>query len=317
MSQMMLSRVAERVYWMARYLERAENTARIVNVYANLLLDLPRGVDLSWYTLIEINDSAEIFNERYKNRDERNVIKFMLADDINGSSMLSSLKMARENARTCRDVIPGDTWEMVNELKLFAEDNMQQGLNRGHRHEYLNSILKGCHQFSGLFANSMNKDAASEFIRLGRTLERADMATRILDAGATVVLSAEDASTNISQIVWGNVLRSLDAYQPYLRKERAPVNGAGVARFLLADENYPRTVMFSMNRLVHAVSRLPHNADARKIAMAIEKKISKYDDYNVLGENFREYMNDMQLELAKLHNCFAETWFLLEPETAD
>ncbi len=317
MSLMMLSRVAERVYWMARYLERAENTARMVKVYANLLLDLPRGVDLSWYTLVVINDSGEAFNERYKNRDERNVIKFMLADDTNGSSMLSSLKMARENARTCRDVIPADTWEMVNELKLFAEDNMQQGLNRGHRNQYLNNVLKACHQFSGLFANSMSKDAASEFIRLGRTLERADMATRIMDAGAAVVMSAEDASTNISQIVWGNVLRSLDAYQPYLRKERAPVNGADVTRFLLADEDYPRTVMFSMNRLVHALSRLPHNADARKIALAIERRIVRYDDYDVLGENFREFMNEMQLDLARLHDCFAETWFLLEPTTAD
>ncbi len=317
MSLMMLSRVAERVYWMARYLERAENTARMVKVYANLLLDLPRGVDLSWYTLVAINDSSEAFCERYKNRDERNVLKFILADDTNGSSMLSSLKMARENARTCRDVIPADTWEMVNELKLFAEDNIQQGLNRGQRNQYLNNILKACHQFSGLFANSMNKDAASEFIRLGRTLERADMATRIMDAGASVVLSAEDASTNISQIVWGNVLRSLDAYQPYLRKERAPVNGAGVTRFLLADEDYPRTVMFSMNRLIHAVSRLPHSADARKIALAIERRVVRYDDYDMQGEDFREFMNEIQLELAKLHNCFADTWFLLEPATAD
>jgi uncharacterized alpha-E superfamily protein len=302
---------------MARYLERAENTARLVTVYANLLLDLPRGVDLSWYSLIEINDAEEAFGERYKNRDERNVIKFMLADDTNGSSMLSSLKMARENARTCRDVIPADTWEMVNELKLFAEDNIQQGLNRSERHEYLNEILKCCHQFSGLFANSMNKDAASEFIRLGRTLERADMATRILDAGAAVVLSADERSANISQIVWGNVLRSLDAYQPYLRKERAPVNGSGVARFLLANDEYPRTVMFSMNRLGQAIARLPHNTAAKKIAASIKKRIGNYKDYDVLGENFRDYMNEMQVELANLHNCFATTWFSLEPADDD
>lgn len=313
MTQVMLSRVAERVYWMARYLERAENTARMVSVYAKLMLDLPRGVDLGWYTLVDINDSGEAFNERYKNRDERNVIKFMLADASNGSSMLSSLQMARENARTCRDVIPHDTWEMVNELKLFAEDSIQQGLNRGHRHEYLDSILKCCHQFSGLFANSMSKDAASEFIRLGRTLERADMVTRILDAGTAVILSTEDADANISPIVWGNVLRSLDAYQPYMRDERGAVTGQGVARFLMLNEHYPRTVMFCMQRLSQAISRLPHNAEARKITAALMRRLDAFDDYDELGEGFRDYMNDIQLELASLHDCFANTWFSLDP----
>jgi uncharacterized alpha-E superfamily protein len=301
---------------MARYLERAENTARMVSVYANLLLDLPRGIDLSWYSLVDINDSGEAFNERYKIRDEHNVIKFMLADDSNSSSMLSCLNLARENARTCRDVIPQDTWEMVNELQQFAEDNMQQGINRGQRHEYLNQILKACHQFSGLFANSMNKDAASEFLRVGRTLERADMATRILDAGAAVILAAEDAPTSISQIVWGNVLRSLDAYQPFLRHERGPVTGAGVASFLLANENFPRTVLFSIERLNHALSRLPQHGEARKIATAIRRRLTNYKDYDDLGANFRNYMNDLQLDLASLHNCVVESWFTLERKNA-
>jgi len=312
MTQTMLSRVAERVYWMARYLERAENTARLVGVYANLLLDLPRGIDLSWYSLVEINDTSEAFNERYKNRDERNVIKFMLADDNNGNSMLSALRMARENARTSRDVIPEDTWEIVNELHLYAAEQINRGLNRGQRHEYLYEVLKGCHLISGLFANSMNKDAASEFIRLGRTLERADMATRILDAGAAVILATGETSTNFSQIVWGNVLRSLDAYQPFLRNERGPVTGAGVARFLLAEEQFPRTMLFSLSRLNKSLSRLPHHSEPRLIATRIRDKVANYDSYDDLGQSFRNYMNELQVDLATLHNCFAETWFSLD-----
>jgi len=297
---------------MARYLERAENTARMVGVYANLLLDMPRGIDLSWYSLVDINDTGEAFNERYKNRDERNVVKFMLADDTNGNSMLTSLKMARENARTSRDVVPQDTWEIVNELHLFAAENIQRGINRGQRHHYLYEIVKGCHQISGLFANSMNKDSASEFIRLGRTLERADMATRILDAGAAVILAAEESSTNISQIVWGNVLRSLDAYQPFLRDERGPVTGPAVARFLLANELYPRTVLFSLNRLGKALARLPHSSEPRQIATVIKDRVIAFDGYQDLGTSFRGYMNELQLQLASLHDCFADTWFALE-----
>jgi uncharacterized alpha-E superfamily protein len=188
-------------------------------------------------------------------------------------------------------------------------------MNRGDRHEYLNEVILGCHQISGLFANSMNKDAASEFIRLGRTLERADMATRILDAGAAVILATGRSSDSISQIVWGNVLRSLDAYQPYLRNERGPVTGPTVAAFLLANEQYPRTVLFSVNRMTTALSRLPHNNAPRKLATQIKDNLLKYQDYNDLGDKFRLYINDLQLQLGKLHDCFEDTWFSLESKT--
>ena len=112
----MLSRVAERIYWCARYLERVENTARLVSVYDNLLFDLPHDFNIGWYNLITINSGEQAFDERYKIRDERNVVKFLLADDTNFSSMLVSLKMVRENMRTTRDVVPQETWELINEL---------------------------------------------------------------------------------------------------------------------------------------------------------------------------------------------------------
>lgn len=105
----MLSKVAERVYWTARYLERAENTARLIQVYDNLLFDLPRNVDLSWYNLITLNSQQIDFEDRYKVHDERNVIKFLVGDESNPSSIVSSLALIRENVRTTRDVVPEET----------------------------------------------------------------------------------------------------------------------------------------------------------------------------------------------------------------
>lgn len=137
----MLSRVAERLYWSARYLERVENTARLVSVYDDLLFDLPKNIEVSWYNLIEILSGEEIFEQRYKVKDERNVVKFLLADDTNSSSMLSSLKMVRENIRTTRDAVPKETWELINELDLYAQQNIKQGINRSERHLFLNTII--------------------------------------------------------------------------------------------------------------------------------------------------------------------------------
>ena len=125
----MLSRVAENLYWMARYLERAENTARLITVNANLLLDLPKTVQPGWEPLIEITGSAEIFHANYQQPDERSVVKFLIADTVNPGSILSSLVAARENVRTVRDFMPRETWEQVikrvfpNTSKRFAKWN--------------------------------------------------------------------------------------------------------------------------------------------------------------------------------------------------
>ena len=312
MSQVVLSRVAERVYWMARYLERVENTARMVLVYTDLLMDLPKEVNLSWYNLIVLNNATEEYLERYTVRDERNVVKFILADDTNPGSIQSTLKMVRENARTSRDVVPEATWEYVNELYLYVGENVQQGINRGSRREFLEDIIKACHQISGLLANSMSKDATSEFLRLGRTLERADMATRILDAGTSVGMDAEEQAPNLPQVVWGNVLHSVDAYQPYLRAVRGPITGAGVAEFLLKDDQYPRSVTFCLNRAESAIARLPRGEMVKQQFQTVKKAVDKYTDYDNLQQDFRDHLNDIQLKLGTLHDRFSDTWFAIE-----
>ncbi len=312
MSQIILSRVAERVYWMARYLERIENTARLVMVYTDLLMDLPRGVNLSWYNLVVLNSATEEYLERYTVRDERNVVKFMLADETNSGSIQSTLKMVRENARTSRDVVPEATWEYVNELHLEVSENMQQGINRGTRHEFLEGIIKACHQLSGLMANSMSKDVSSEFLRLGRTLERADMVTRILDAGASVGMGKESHAGNVPQVVWGNVLHSVDAYQPYLRTIRGPVTGQGVAEFLLEDEQFPRSVKFCLNRAEGAINRLPRGDKVKRQLQEVKKSLNSHGGYAKLDQEFRDHLNSIQVKLGTLHDRFSESWFAIE-----
>lgn len=316
----MLSRVAERVYWAARYLERIENTARLVNVYANLLFDLPRGIDLSWYNMITLNSAEEAFNERYKVRDERNVIKFILADEGYVGSLDNSLRWARENIRTTRDVIPEESWELINELNLFVSENIQQGINRGGRHEFLEQIIESCQRISGLWAGTMLHGDAWDIMRCGRNLERADMATRLLDAGAAVLLQSDvdDETINLGQVVWGNVLTSASGYHSYLRKVQDEVNGPAVAEFLILDRQFPRSLQFCISQMMMACTRLPNAEAVEKRLRQIHRKIGN-TDYSDVGEEFQAHMNDLQLMLASVHQLIAEAWFpraLLEDSAA-
>ena len=307
----MLSKVAERVYWTARHIERVENTARLIGVYDNLLFDLPRNVKLGWYNLVLINSAQEDFLERYKVKDERNVVKFMLGDANNHSSVVSSLKMIRENIRTTMDVVPGEAWELVNELSIYVNENIQSGINRSERHVILDRIVKGCQQLNGLMYGTMPHDAAWFFLRLGRNLERADMTTRILDAGVAALLHIEDEETAINsrQLIWGNVLRSVGADQSYRRTTRSAVEGGDVVYYLLEDSEFPRTINHCLNALMDSAKKLPRSKEVVEFFNEIQENVFDDVDYEKQGEPLRDYLNDLQKELASIHDKIALTWF--------
>ncbi|MDK2777774.1 MAG: alpha-E domain-containing protein [Pseudomonadota bacterium] len=310
----MLSKVAERIYWAARYLERAESTARLLTIYDKLLFDLPRQVDLSWYNLIVINSLEADFNERYSVRDERNVVKFLLGDDSNPSSLVCSLKALRENIRTTRDVIPPETWEMVNELTLFVQENLNQGISRRNRHEFLDSVIKACQQIIGLWFVSMPRDSAWDMLLLGQNLERADMTTRNLDAGVATLMEVEDDdfAVNARQIIWGNVLRSLNAEQPYRRAARSSVKGHLVASYLIGDECFPRTLSFCLSTMSDVVTKLPRNKDVLNFLKGMQKELPGCSETDEPGEEFRDTLNSLQLALGDLHSVIGTTWFMSE-----
>lgn len=307
----MLSKVAERVYWTARYLERVENTARLIRVYDNLLFDLPRTLNFGWYNLISLNSADEQFGEHYKVRDERNVIKFIIGDESYISSIVNSLKAVRENVRTTRDVIPEETWELTNELSLYVQENIQQGINRSKRHEFLDGVVKGCQQILGLLYGTMPHDAVWAFLRLGRNLERADMTTRILDAGVAAVIQLEDndAALNTRQIIWGNVLRCLGASQSYRRTTRRAVQGDAVVHYLLENKAFPRTIAHCMKAIIDASKCLPHSKPVVLLLQDMQNNIFDDVDYDVLNENLRDYLNNLQLELADIHTHISQAWF--------
>ncbi|MDH3640421.1 MAG: alpha-E domain-containing protein, partial [Gammaproteobacteria bacterium] len=236
----MLSRVAERLYWMARDIERAENTARLVHVYTDTMLDLPKGVGLYWGQLLEITGIDEAFGENYQRAGQGRIIKFMLAGEKNPGSLLCSLGAARENTRTTRDQMPSEAWEHINELYLFAKKRLARPISRIRLLEFLSDVVMRCQQIAGLLAGTMSHGYGYQFVRLGRNLERADMTTRILDIGSAALLAQEGEVERLENRLWMNVLRSLSAYQMYRQNVRRRIRREDVIGYLVQDVRFPR-----------------------------------------------------------------------------
>lgn len=306
----MLSRVAENIYWMARYIERAENTARLTNVNSNLLLDLPRNVRLGWEPLLDITGGRSLFFELYQEADERSTIRFLVTNQSNPSSIITSLNLARENARTIRDIIPREAWEQINQLYLAAREDVNQVLARNGRFEYLRRVILGAQTITGLLAGTMNHDEGYDFLRMGRNLERADMTTRIIDVrSATLLSDTHEDLTPFENIQWMSVLKSLTAYQMYRRTTRIRVRRPDVLRFLFQEPTFPRSVTHAVGEVETCLSHLPLNEKPTKAAAALQRKIHRVRPDNLRQEELHEFIDALQLGLAKVHNQIAASYF--------
>ena len=258
----MLARVAETLYWMARYLERAENMARLINVNANLIFDTPKKTVLGWKPLIEITGTQQQYDELHSDYSEQSVLKYLIKDADSPSSIANSLSWARENARTIRDVIPREAWEQINSLNHFAKDNMSQAFSVGKRFDYLNEIITRNQTINGLLSGTLNHDQGYVFLRLGRNLERADMTSRIIDVRSANLFSSDTLEQHpYENIQWMSVLKSLTAYQMYRQSMQARVRRGDVLKFLFQSKKFPRSIYFCAQQLEQCVLQLP-NFDA-------------------------------------------------------
>lgn len=319
----MLSKVAERVYWLGRYVERVENTARLVNVYANVLLDLPRPAKLVWESLLAINGDGDTFLERYSRMEERNVVKFYLADRQNPTSILTSISAARENARTVREIVPANSWEAINDLSFYIREHVDEALTRRGRDRFLTHVVNQSQFIIGGIDSTMSRDSAYHFLMLGRHLERADMTSRIVDVGmanvfpwvswmhgdAEVELVAE-TSPYVS-ILWMSVLRSLSALQMYRRLVPERVRADEVVEFLLQDEAFPRSVAYCLRAVQTSLEDLPHNDVAVARALAALRHVRDIDVDAVLDKRgLFDVIDALQVEFNELHEVVRQTWFL-------
>jgi len=307
----MLSRLAENLYWHGRYLERAEDLARLINVNAHLNLDLPSGLSAGWEPLIRITGNAEPFRKAGLDANERQVVRFLLFDDNNPGSLKATLELARENLRSARDLLPREVWEQMNALYLKGEEQLTGTLGKRRRHDFLSELILDCQQIAGTLLGCMSQDHAYSFMLIGRHLERADMTTRTLEVRGYDLLP--DASEDLSpyeSIQWMSVLKSLTGYQMYRRHVRMRVSGNDVLRFLLRNEEFPRSVMFCLRTLEQLLERLPgDDQSALRIVVQLERHLGDTRLAGLRGGPLGQLMDELQVELAATHSAIRQIWF--------
>lgn len=306
----MLSRVAEHLYWMARYLERAENMARLITANSNLILDLPKDIRPGWESLIAITGSRERFFERHTVTNENNVLRFLIADDRGQGSILCALRFARENARTIRDIVPRELWEQINGLFLQASERLAEGLSARRRFGYLRDTILGVQQIAGIVAGTMSHDAGYEFYRLGCNLERADMTTRILDVRYNdYELGTAEAIKPYENILWMSVLKSLTAYQMYRRHRQAAVRRTDAVDFLLKDESFPRSVRFCVLEMEDCLRNLPRSDQPRRTLDPLQRLIKGFSTDTVTQNDLHEFIDELQIQLGHVHDAVRACYF--------
>jgi uncharacterized alpha-E superfamily protein len=242
----MLSRIAESLFWIGRYVERADGTARLLDVHLQLLLEDPWvDEDTACRSLLEVIGSDSHYPNQLTRQDLLNVLS---ADRTEASSIASSLNAARENARRVREIVSTELWECLNTTR----SRMPRKVSIERAHDFFGWVRERTALAIGIVESSTSRDEAWTFFTLGRSLERVDMTARLL---------ATSELTEASGPSWTTILRSCGAYEAYLRTYRGVPSAANAAEFLLLDRIFPRSVTFALDRAERCLSDLSPGAD--------------------------------------------------------
>jgi uncharacterized alpha-E superfamily protein len=295
---------------MSRYVERAENTARTILVNHNLLLDMPRTMELGWAPLVAIMGCKDAFYEHFAEASERNVIRYLVSDPRNPNCLVSSLAQARENLRTTRAIVPRSAWETLNDVYAYASENKASATTRRGRYAYLRHIIDYCHMLAGKLSGTMSHDQTYDFLRMGRNMERADMTTRVIDVrGSNLLPSHSEELKPFDDIQWKSVLDSLAAYQMYRRQVHVRVFGRAVLRFLLQDRVFPRAVQYAFGEVEHCLRSLPGNESALRVLGRAQRMVRQVDVPGIVHAGLTDFINELQLVHSELHDQLRASFF--------
>ena len=307
---MLLSRDAENIYWAGRYLERAESSARLVKVHTELFLDLPKSAGVGWAPLLAVCGTVEAYEDLHSEPDEDEVVAFLLGDEKNECSILTSLDRARDNIRSTRSVFPREAFHIVNELFVRSAETVSGAVGRRARIAWLDRVIATSQRLRGMLESTMCRDAASGFLRIGQLVERADMSTRVLDVQAGRALDGAGSLEPYADVTWMAALRSLAGYEVYRRRAFVGPSAEGVLRFVLQDPHFPRSIEHCLIEISqHLLEFRGH--DATMAACAATQTL--LEEAKVLAlevSDVHDYVDELQECIGELHTALAGTYFL-------
>jgi uncharacterized alpha-E superfamily protein len=255
----MLSRTADHLYWMARYIERAENTARLLDVTSRVaLLPAPPGlVEQNWTAVLSATGLHGPYLERYGGYTPESILHFMTLEVNNPASLIANLWAARENARAVRGSLTTEMWETLNDTWLEVQRTAERVLEPDGRSPFFEWVKLRAHLFHGITQGTLLTDETSDFIRLGTALERADNTARLLDVKYHILLpSVQEVGGAADYYQWGALLQALSAFENYRKVYRGAVTPLRVAELLILHDDLPRSLHACLSRTLVILERL-------------------------------------------------------------
>ncbi len=319
----MLSRVADSLYWMSRYMERAENIARILDVNLQHVLDLPqREPDLIrklWTPVLRSTGDERDFYARYKEASSETVIDFLTLNQENHNSIVKCVTAGRENARHVREQISDEMWEELNRFYLSLQGLTVKKILKQGADEFFKHIRSGSHLFQGITDATMTHGEGWDFIQVGKYIERIDKTTRILDSNEEVLQPKKDDHDRAAETLrLAAILRSCSAHSAYRRVYVAQIEAGKVLEFLLLNQNFPRSIRFCTHELDGSLRRISgapegsYSNDAEKLTGRLHSELSYNGIDDILSRGVSQTMDDIQRQLNKVGDALYRAYMYFE-----
>ncbi|GGJ31026.1 alpha-E domain-containing protein [Deinococcus roseus] len=311
----MLSRLAENLFWMGRYVERAENIARLLDVNYHATLEAPKWFPVRWEPLLRITTSQESFQEHFPEVTPYNVPVWLAIHPSNNSSIRGCITAARENARSLRDRIPSEMWEVINREYFKLGFANQELINEDGLHSYCITARDASHLFFGIAEATLPRDEGWLFLQAGRMLERADSVLRMLAEYYQDIPTAAQNQVEIQNHHWMAVLKSVSAYEGYRKQYQSRLEPARIAAFLMQSQTFPRSVIYNLQTLKNILEELADltQHSSREISRKLGWLIAQLD-YGVPMDSLlsgnTQMLRDMADALWKISDDMGRLYFL-------
>jgi uncharacterized alpha-E superfamily protein len=315
LSETLLARYAECIFWLARYVERAENLARILDVNETFNRDA-RG-DQNWQSIVHLHADEDAFHERHGEATAEAVLRFYVTDAGNASSIVSAIRSARENARALRPLISSEMWVQLNVFQNRLNAIEDSDLAPGRLTDLFREIKEGCQTHTGITEGTFYRDQSWCFYQLGRYIERADQTTRLLDMKYHLLLpqAAEDVGSPIDVSQWNALLRSAAGYHAYRRQHPRGITPGRVAGFLLLNPSFPRSVLLCVSEVEALLTELKRHhglrggTDAAEELDHLRALLATLTITEILGKGLHEFLDLVQYRLITITRDLSASFF--------
>lgn len=317
----MLSRVADSLYWMSRYLERAEHTARLLDVHSILMLERVSKTedDKRWLRILE----ALRVPVTPESGDYDTFINTITLNQNNSFSVLSAIRLARENARQVRERISTEMWSELNQLYLFAIDMRNiANISHGQLHDFFTQVKNRIHTFQGITDSTMSHNEGWHFIQLGRGIERAISVSVLLDVQYAGMSRFDSIGSVDEYFEWLALLKSCTAFEAYTKVYSADLRPDRIAEFLLLNEEFPHSVRFCADSIAQSLSAIAsatstsRNSRVHRLAGRLQANLNFDQIDDIIREGLHHYLREIQSQCASIHKLVYETFIAYPVDSA-